>query len=372
MKTRSQTLWLISALGIFLYSCTVIHVPGQQTQPTTVPIITPVMPATQPTTVPVLYSMDDVGLQQQFDLGGAVQPGTYRVSNTVNINRSGIYDLSHVIFKGIHGTLLSINADNVTLVFPTFDSIYPAVKPNGQNPKVGVAGLFFKGQNCLLDHADFLNIDQGIGIYPHTHFLMLLEPHFEPLLVRGANIYLGGGDETSERGQVFWLGGYGKSEQEHCIRGSTIGFTGLYCYGVNFFADTGKECVAPRQGKKFLFDHCTFNGLYAAFVGETTGDVSSCQDVTFQHCEIMGSYIDVRAAKGVNVLSNIFHPSIDPLQAGQETQIVKGAAGISKDVVIKGNQRYVPTLTPRNRGFRPILSAPFIDAGGNVNVVIKD
>lgn len=302
-----------------------------------------------------------------------ISPGVYPVNAGVTILKSGVYDFSGVVLQGLAkaGTLLTISADNTVLIQPEFDSVFPATLPNGKNSKIGVAGITYNAKYCILDHPRFRNIDQGIGIFPHSHYLTLLYPRFEPLECRGANIYCGGLDENIERGDIYWIGGYGKSEQEHPVRCSTPGFTGLYCTGVDFTANTGKESIAFRLGHVAHFMRCKFNGQYATFVGEKSGDVNLCTDVTFEQCQFNGQSIDSRAVKNLNVIDNDFYPSIAPGYVGQELQIVTGGNNVSQNVMIRGNRRFVATEFPLGRKLRSmfqLVTPLFIDGGGNSDV----
>lgn len=304
-----------------------------------------------------------------------ISPGVYSMNAGVTILKSGVYDFSGVVLQGIAkaGTLLTISADNTVLIQPTFDSVFPATLPDGKNPKIGVAGITYNAKYCILDHSRFRNIDQGIGAFPHSRYLTLLYPRFEPLECRGANIYCGGLDESIERGDIYWIGGYGKSEQEHPIRCSTSGFTGLYCTGVDFSATSGKESIAFRQGHNANFLRCTFTGLFATFVGEKTGDVNLCTDVTFEQCRFNGQPIDSRAVKNLNVIDNEFYPDIAPRTMGQEIQIVTGGNNVSQNVMIKGNRRYVATENPIGRKLRSmfqLVTPLFIDGGDNTDVLM--
>jgi hypothetical protein len=260
---------------------------------------------------------------------------------------------------------------------PEFDSIYPATKPNGQNPKVGVGGIIFNARWCVIDNLHARNIDTCISLFPHSHYLFLNNPKFEPLEVRGANLYCGGLDESIERGDVYWIGGSGKSEQEHPVRCSTAGFHGLYCNNVTFTADTGKECVAFRQGSGLVVDHCSFNGVFGTFLGETGPQSDICNDITIQNSEFHPAStangdvetINVRAAKNIKILNNKIWPIVGGRFDGIEIQIVSGNAS---GVVVRGNTRFVNSMNPSGRRLRAVLNVPpFTDGGGNTNQLVK-
>lgn len=310
-------------------------------------------------------------LQSQLDsqqTNVTVVPGIYNLSKGVTVSRSGIFDFTAVTLMGLAkaGTLLSINANETKIIAPTFDSIFPATKGIGLNPIVGVSGLIFNGRFCVLDRLRFRNIDTGIRFYPHSHFLTLLAPRFEPLECRGDNLYCGGLDESIERGDIYWIGGYGNSEQEHCIRASTIGMSGLWAEGVTFNAFAGKECVAPRECSDFTFSGCAFNGPMATFVGNKSGDVNRCRNIQFLRNKFFGNCIDARAVKGLDVIDNDFWPD----SRGTSPQIVTGSDNSSQNVFISNNRRHYSDPLWRKKPIFQIVSPLFIDGGGNTDILI--
>lgn len=345
----------IIVVALLLCGASLILAAPQTTQPGLPPATQPATaPATQPAALPTFSEID---LRRQLSVvrpGGVVRvtPGIYVITNTILLNAAGTYDLTGVELRAQHGTALWIRGSGVHLIGVTFNSPFPCTRPQGQNPKVGVAGVIVQASDVWIVNATWRNVDYCISLFPGQRYLTLVNPTFTDE-IRGDALYCGGGDERVPRGDVVWIGGsVANSQQEQNIRCSTIGFSHLECYGVTFRNTNGKECFGFRIGHNAKLVDCTFWGRFPTFVG--TGlpqPLENCGNITFDHCHFMDGPIDIRFCKDVKVLDCDFHSPFIPVTVSD-----------GQNVTVKGIRRILPARDER----------PFFKDGSKSGNVITD